>query len=262
MKTQKLIGIKNSARIIQLGCFLLTLASPTLAQTSGRIEYSEKVKLVLHVEGNAEEDMINSLPKEHISQKELLFNSSASIYQSNKQKAANKDKETMDGDGAHVMIKMKEPDDKVYCDLINKLKTEQRDFMSRLFLVESNLSNLQWKLTGEQKMILNYPCQEALLKDSSKTVRVWFTPSLPISSGPNGYGNLPGIILEADWDNGKVNIVATKIELKEIDTSFLKKPKDGKKVTKEAFEKIKEEKRKEMEAENGGNGNVIIKIRK
>lgn len=262
MNTQKLFGIKNRAKLIQLCCFLFSLASPTLAQTSGRIEYAEKVKLVLHVEGNAEEDMVNSLPKEHISQKELLFNSSASLYQGNKKKPSNKDSEAIEGDGAHVMIKMKEPDDKVFCDLINKLKTEQRDFMSRIFLVESNLSSLQWKLSGEQKMILNYPCQEALLKDSSKTVRVWFTPSLPISSGPNGYGNLPGIILEADLDNGKVNIVATKIELKEIDNALLKKPKDGKKVTKEAFEKIKAEKRKEMEEENGGNGNVIIKIRK
>src|SRR6185369_6523624 len=127
--------------------------------------------------------------------------------------------------------------------------------------IESDLSQMQWKLTGNQKMILNYPCQEAILQDTSKKVTAWFTPAIPVSTGPNGYSNLPGLVLSADIDNGKRIINATSIDLKEIDKSILVKPTEGKKVTKEAFNKIVDEKRKEMQQENGGNGDVIIKIK-
>ncbi len=261
MKTKKITSLSFFAKQIQVCGLLLALATPALSQTSGRITYNEKIKLVLNVEGNAEQDMINSLPKEHTMSKELLFNTSATLYRTNKQKEAIQETQQMEEEGAHVMIKMKAPEDKVFCDLVSKVKTEQRDFMSRLFLVESNLSTQHYKLTGNQKTILNYPCQEALLKDSTKAVSVWFTSALPVSSGPNGYGNLPGLILEADIENGRIKIAATKIELQEIDPKELRKPKEGKKVSKNEFEKIKEEKRKEMDEQNGGNGNVIIKIK-
>jgi len=112
-----------------------------------------------------------------------------------------------------------------------------------------------------QKIILNYPCQEAVLKDTSRKIVAWFTSAIPVSTGPNGYANLPGIILAADIDSGKVAIAATNVELKDFDAKIMIKPTEGKKVTKEQFEKIKEEKRKEMQQEFGGNGNVIIKVR-
>lgn len=160
-----------------------------------------------------------------------------------------------------MMIKMKAPDDKVYCDLKNKMLTEQRDFMSRKFLIESPFDKTKWKLTGNQKMILTYPCQEAVLQDTTKKVIVWFSSAIPLSSGPNGYANLPGMILAADIDDGKRKITATNVELKEIDKTILLKPKEGKKTSKEEFSKIVEQKKKEMEEENGGKGNIIIKIK-
>lgn len=47
-----------------------------------------------------------------------------------------------------------------------------------------------------------------------------------------------------------LEIKATKIELKEVDK--IEKPDNGKKVTEEEFDKIVEEKMKEMEKEYGG----------
>jgi GLPGLI family protein len=231
------------------------------AQTTGKIAYDEKVKLQIKLEGNGSEDMMNSLPKERTLQKELYFTRDASFYQIDKTRKKSQDIDQASEEGAHVMIKMNEPDDKVYCDLKNNKKIEQRDFMSRMFLIESDLKKMEWKLTGNQKMILDYPCQEAVLKDTAKKVVAWFTSAIPVSTGPNGYANLPGLILSADIDSGKVVITATTIDLKDFDTKIMVKPSEGKKVTKEQFEKIREEKRKEMQEENGGNGNVIIKVR-
>ncbi|HKR05846.1 MAG TPA: GLPGLI family protein [Bacteroidia bacterium] len=245
---------------------ILTLSAVAIAcfataQTTGKIAYDEKVKLQIKLEGNGNEDMMNSLPKERTLQKELYFTQDASFYQNDKARKKSQDIEQTSGDGGQVMIKMNEPDDKVYCDLKNNKKIEQRDFMSRMFLIESDLKTMEWKMTGNQKMILNYPCQEAVLKDSAKKVVAWFTSAIPVSTGPNGYANLPGLILAADIDSGKVVITATTVDLKDFDAKIMVQPTEGKKVTKEQFEKIKKEKRKEMQQEFGGNGNVIIKVR-
>ena len=52
-------------------------------------------------------------------------------------------------------------------------------------------------------------------------------------------------------------IVAQDIDFKKIDKKLITKPKKGKKVTKEEFQKIVEEKMKEMGMENRGERSVI-----
>ena len=59
----------------------------------------------------------------------------------------------------------------------------------------------------------------------------------------------------AYFDNGKIEIKATKVDLKEVDKIEI--PDDGKEVTGEEYEKIVEEKMKEMAKEYGGNGTIL-----
>jgi GLPGLI family protein len=241
---------------------LLALVSFKLAyaQISGKVFYDEKMKLEIHVD-DTNPQMFEGMPKEHTLKKVLYFNSDASLYESDKSNNEEQKLEQQDDSGARIVIDMQVPDDKMYTDLKSHQKVELRDFMSRKFLIESDITKIQWKLTGKQKKILDYPCQEAVLQDTSKKLVVWFTSAITVSTGPSGYGNLPGLILEAEMDNGRFNVLANKVELTEIDKSKLVKPKGGKKVSKEEFNKIVDEKRKEMMGENGGDGNVIIKIR-
>jgi GLPGLI family protein len=244
--------------------FLTLICSATLvaasAQNSAKVTYEEKVKLEIKLDG-ADSILMGDLPKEHILKKELYFNADASLYQNEKGGKAKQDLDKETEGGRRMVIRMDEPDDKVFCDLKNNKRIEQRDFMTRKFLIESDLNKMEWKLTGKQKTIMNYPCQEAVLKDTSKKVIVWFTSAIPVSTGPGGYSNLPGLILAVDIDNGKLVITAINIDKKEFDTGILLKPNEGKKVTKEQFNKIVADKRKEMQEQNGGNGDVIIKIR-
>jgi GLPGLI family protein len=238
----------------------LSICGVASAQSSGKISYQESMKLELNIDGNADEATLNSLPKEHTTFKELLFTEEASLYQNSKSNTKEEEEHT-DEAGGKMIIKMKIPDNQVYVDLKSNLKLEKNDFMSRLFLIEGSTSDQKWKLSGNQKTILNYPCQEAILLDTTKHLKVWFTPSITQKIGPNGYGNLPGAILAAELDNGRIKIEATAIEFKKIEAGSIYKPKEGKKVSKEEFEKIRREKLKEMNMENGGKGNVIIKIR-
>lgn len=243
---------------------LICLAAFTTAQAqnSGIITYQEKVKLEIVID-DANAEMMKNIPKERTMEKVLYFTPDATLYKSEKEDDEPQEinMESNSEGGGGMMIKMKAPDDKVYCDLKNKMLTEQRDFMSRKFLIESPFDKTKWKLTGNQKMILTYPCQEAVLQDTTKKVIVWFSSAIPLSSGPNGYANLPGMILAADIDDGKRKITATNVELKEIDKTILLKPKEGKKTSKEEFSKIVKQKKKEMEEEKGGKGNIIIKIK-
>ena len=84
--------------------------------------------------------------------------------------------------------------------------------------------------------------------DTLQTI-AWFTPQIPAPLGPATYGQLPGLILELERDN--ITITATEV-LPEIDQpELMKAPTKGKKVTEEEFDRIQEEKLKEMDLQNG-----------
>lgn len=91
-----------------------------------------------------------------------------------------------------------------------------------------------WNLVDETKEIGGYLCYKAtnvyIVVNPNKTfehpVVAWYCPKLPYSYGPNGYGNLPGLILELQVRN--VVFGATKIDLnskQELSTTLLQKAK-------------------------------------
>ena len=154
-------------------------------------------------------------------------------------------------------------DSQLYIDLTKNVSLQKQEFMNREFLIEEKIEVPKWKITGKQKMILDYMCMEATTTLDSSTVTAWFTPQIKNAIGPNGLNGLPGAILEVDMNKGLTKYVASKIVLKPLDKKTITRPKDGKKVTKEEFDKIVIEKEKEMEEVYGsGDGNsVIIKMK-
>ena len=244
-----------------LSLVLFAFAPYSWSQTSGIVSYEEKMQIQIQMD-NGNSQMMDAMPKVHTLKKVLYFTNDASLYETDKSGKVEQKMDQQEEGGPRIVIDMQVPDDKIYSDLKSNKRIELRDFMSRKFLIESDLNKSTWKFTGNQKKILGYPCQEAILQDTSKKVSVWFTPAIPVSTGPVGYGNLPGLILEASIDGGNVSIIANQVDLKTPDKDLLVKPKGGKKVTREEFNKIVEEKTKEMMGEGGpGGGNVIIKIR-
>jgi len=225
---------------------------------TGTIVYEQVVKLEIKLEGDAAQ-FADMLPKERKSEKVLYFNSEASLYE-NKDVTEDETMSMSSGEG-NVMIKMKEPENKVYTDLKEKKQLEQREFMTRLFLIEDEVSQ-EWKITGNQKMILDFPCQEAVTEIDSVKTTAWFTPVIPVSTGPASYGGLPGAILSVETDNGKRTILATSVEFSEIGEYVLVQPKKGKKVTRDEFDQIVEEKMEEMGAQKGEGGHMMIRIQR
>jgi len=231
----------------------------TTGNTSGKVMYEEKLKLEIKLEGESAA-FAESLPKERSTKKVLYFSPESSIYLNDKDKETNEAIEQAEASGMHIQIYQNE--DRIFCDLKNKKKIEQREFMTRVFLIESELGDTTWKLTGKQKTILNYPCQEAVKTNKDKKVSAWFTPAIPVSTGPDKFESLPGLVLSVDINDGEHTVNATSVEFAAIDKSILVKPKEGKKVTMEQYRKIVDDKMKEMGAEGSGGQHVVIKIQR
>lgn len=238
-----------------ISCYTLILA-----QTSGTVYYQEKAKLHFNIQGNAPPPA--NLPTERNAYTVLYLTPDASYYINDPAKAE-KDQvmnHEVDEEGGGVHIRMDAPQNVFYCDLKNNRCTDQRDFMQRKFLIERDLKPADWKLTGNQKMILNYPCQEATRQDGDRKIAAWFTAAIPVATGPAAFSGLPGLILEVIINDGDQVISVTSVKQGELPATQFEKPKDGKKVTEAEFNKIREEKMKEMGIENGGGNNVIIRI--
>lgn len=89
-----------------------------------------------------------------------------------------------------------------------------------------------WIVTNESKLIDNYLCYKAtsVNKITNKAgqfnfpITAWFCPTIPYQYGPNGYGNLPGLILEIQIRN--VTYFMKKIDFDSelnFNKNFLKK---------------------------------------
>lgn len=96
-----------------------------------------------------------------------------------------------------------------------------------------------------------------------QSVSAWFTPAIPVPAGPGHYGNLPGLVLALDVNEGERVITARSVESMELSADQLKKPRKGKKVSAEEYEAIVAEKMEEMGNDPGaapGGHQMMIRV--
>ncbi|WP_226742896.1 GLPGLI family protein [Polaribacter gangjinensis] len=148
--------------------------------------------------------------------------------------------------------------------LKEKRFVNKTEIMGKTFLIKDSIPNYEWQLTSETKNIGNYTCYKATFsqevenismtvengetKQTKKTETIittaWYTPQIPISNGPTIYHGLPGLILEIN--DGKTTIVCTEIVLNPSEKITISEPDKGKIVTQAEFDKIRDEKNKEL----------------
>lgn len=151
---------------------------------------------------------------------------------------------------------------------------EATEFFGKKFLISDDATRPQWQLGDETKKIGNYTCYKATLvkidndfdftsfrrrgndqkKDSTKTkeedtvktvvVTAWYTPEIPVSTGPDEYWGLPGLILEVNA--GRTTILCTEIVLNPEEKVEIKAPSKGEKVTREEYDAVVKKKTEEM----------------
>jgi|TARA_B110000902_G_scaffold225519_1_gene263576 GLPGLI family protein len=164
----------------------------------------------------------------------------------------------------------------IYKNLKDKEMIEDVEQFSKRFLVVEPMDQPKWEMGTETKKIGQFTCYKATMvkvdnkvdwgsmfsrrgnnkkKDSTKTVTTkeavkmiavtaWYTPQIPVSSGPETYFGLPGLILEIN--EGRTTMLCTEIVLNPSEIIEIKKPTKGKEVNREDYNKIVKEKTEEI----------------
>lgn len=239
---------------------LIGLPFLIMAQTEGIIQYEETISIQIDLPEGMEE-FKSQIPSSQTYKMNLTFTSEVALYESVKSNEESSGGLWMGSDEGGTTIKMKfdMPENKTFTNIAEGTMIEKQDFMGKKFLIAGEVEKYKWKLTGEQETILDYVCSKAIYQDSTRNLVAWFTPQIPVATGPGSISGLPGMVLKLDRNDGEMVVVATSIEFKKIEKKAIKAPKKGKKVTQEEFQKIQEEKMKEMEEEFGhGSGTRII----
>ena len=167
----------------------------------------------------------------------------------------------------------------IYKNTKEQILLSETEAFNKNFLISEPLKKMDWQLSNERKKIGEYNCLKAtvvipvseeeladyetakkaqannqttfltLSEPKAKTIVVWYTTEIPVANGPSSYWGLPGLILEAN--NGITSILCSKIIINPKDKIVIKKPSKGKKISREDFEKMQEEKLNSLRDENG-----------
>jgi len=242
--------LRNAANLYRylIASVLLVVNLNLNAQTDlgGTITYQLTTKYTFPPTGKPEwDEYAKTLPTERRTDKVLYFNSIASLF---KEPGGEKEALSIKEQKAMYMAdygKAPRPEMKqIYCDFSNNRKAELQNFMSRDFIVESDIPVKKWKLNNNRLKILDYTCMEAVQIMGTDTIKAWFTPEIPISAGPAEYYGLPGIILAVER-KGTTIYLASSISLDTSEEKVLLEPNLGRKVSQKQFDKIVAEKTEE-----------------
>lgn len=242
------------------------------AQTKeGKVIYERTMTMPVRSFGNMPAELQAQMAKPRTDQYELLFTQQHSLYQF-LPNAVDEGGGTFSGGGVTIQVRGG-ANDITYTDFEKGTRVDQREIMEKSFVVADTLTKLQWKLSDETKNILNFTARKAtattvnprsrmtmengemkreMISDTVNVV-AWYAPDVPVPAGPNYAGQLPGLILEINVNNGQSVTKAIGFSPK-VAVNKIKEPKDGKKLTAAEFtkerEKLMEEMRKNMPAGN------------
>ena len=223
-------------------------------QTEGTIIFKETV--IMDFEGREMPDhvkeMLKDMPKEQSVKKLMTFTADHSFFGNYDDPDAEPiDPEKLRGPMRWMMMRAEE---ETYVNHAENRMAQQKEFFGRTFLVKDTLEKVDWKVTGETKTILDQMVMKATRIQDSTEIVAWFCPTIPVSGGPEGLGQLPGMILEASVRDGQLLMVAEKIEFREVAEDEIVEPTKGKEVTREEYRAMVKEKRAEMREMRGRDG--------
>ena len=253
----------------------------------GLATYKSKRKLEVKLDStqvNSEmhQQMMEMLKKQFEKTYNLSFNKEESIYKEEEALAPPQPS------GMQVVVAIAGGADILYKNTKEQRYANQNDLFGKIFLIKDKLKPIEWTLESETKNIGEYTCFKATTtREQEKrvggisinkekdldaeeetpemetiTITAWYTPQIPVSTGPGNYHGLPGLILEVN--DGSETIVCSKIVLNPNDKIDISEPKKGKEVTQAEFDEIMDKKMKEMKerynSERRDGNEIEIKI--
>lgn len=222
-------------RILLYLCLAL-LAKPLASQiTSGTIDYNESYTFDFGdwMDAERKKEMEKRMSAGEFDRTgQLSFNGTSFSYtQLAKEGGAN----------GGWWARQQENPDVFYTNIADSTVTDRRQVMDRSFIMEDKWIAPKWNIANMKVGMKEIPLPTQLATAVSiegDTLLAYFTPSIPLSIGPRGYGGLPGAIvyLKVTKDGRsteyKMITMQPSAEQKEIT-----KPADEEVITRDEFEK-------------------------
>lgn len=240
----------------------------------GKVVYEMTQQLNFQVRGGGGGEMPD-LPKTFTRQYELLFSNNQSLWQPlpDMNQEANQMAGPSGGPGGPMVniVRIGGADAVTYHNFETGKRVSERELSAKNYLVEEPISKLSWKLTEESKTILgrravkatadrisqrtlismeNGETSRKLVPDTSKIV-AWIATDIPVPAGPDFQGQLPGLILELDINNGRTLFKALEVSPK-VNVASIKAPSRGKKISADDYAKEQSKMMDEMMKNRGG----------
>lgn len=241
-------------------------------QTEGKVIYERTTTLNITL---SDPSMANMIPKSRTEKLELNFANNQSLWKQAPKEI--EDEPTAMGGGGMQIRFAGGADNVLYYNFDAGTSVEKRELFDKTFIIDDSIRKMKWKITGETKMIASHNCSEAVATRYGKrttmsmangtaerkevndttTIIAWFAMDIPVSAGPAEYaGQLPGLILEMNINNGRQIIKAVSISEK-ADVASIAAPKGKKRYTPDEF-KAEQKKMMDQMQKNGNGGSIRI----
>ena len=227
-------------RALFLLIFLPAFVAATAQQVflkQGKIEFERKTNAHrLYFSGETDswsEEFKKLIPQFKTSYFDLFFTEDKSVYRPGKEVDDQKSGFFESPAGENI----------VYKDLKQQTVISQKQIFESQFLVTDSIRSLEWKILPETRTIAGFNCHKAVSRICDSVVVVaFYTDEIILSSGPESFSGLPGMILELAIPRLYTTWTATKLEdLTSSDEKKMVPPSKGKKANeKEMMEKIKD----------------------
>lgn len=83
--------------------------------------------------------------------------------------------------------------------------------MNKLYS-EDEIPQIDWEISDSTKNVLGYECNLATTNLYGRKWNAWFAPEIPVMNGPWKLSGLPGLILEAETEDGLYYFIATGLQ--------------------------------------------------
>lgn len=250
-------------------CICIGISTLSVAQDfNGIATYKSKQNFEMEIDTAQMQGMgsqiMDMLRKQFEKEFVLKFNQYESLY--------TEDKELEAPQPAGLVLTIEETGgaDHIYKNTKEKRYVNQSENFGKMFLIKDKLEDLDWKLLNETKTIGEYTCYKAVLKrevmvmedqllvnpsenenNEPKTelkemeIVAWYTPQIPVNSGPDLFYGLPGLILQVSSDDK--TMICSKLVLNPKSKVEIKEPVKGKVITQEKYRVVMEKKLKQIQ---------------
>lgn len=103
--------------------------------------------------------------------------------------------------------------DKIFKDISTQTYFMLHSVDKKLYKSDYKFPQNNWKITNNNKIILNQKCTSATINFGGRVWNVWYAPNLPFNDGPYKFSGLPGLILEVVSEDGDYRFLAQEIIL-------------------------------------------------